>query len=322
MFGESFHTLELGRMNEFMRYLTKALQGGAIGGELPLLQIVGKYLPLQATRELFNTNSYLEDYAGIAVRNMKAQQGSANLFATAQAEAEKGETLNDKDVKLEAVGLFVAGTDTTAISLTYLVWAVLSNPALRQALVEEVAGLSEGYSDSDVENLPLLNAIIEETLRLYGAAPGCLPRDVPATGLELGGYHLPPGSIVGSQAFSLHRNPKIWSDPLEYVACYIHHSGTILTTYRFKPSRWINADGSGKGGKVSAAAKAIFNPFGSGSRGCLGQHIAYSELRLATAEFFRRCPAARLAPSTTPESMQMENFFLIAPKAHRCEIII
>lgn len=217
MFGESFHTLEQGEMNEFMRYLTKALQGGAIGNELPFVQMIGRCLPIRAMRELFNTNTFLADYAEIAVRNMKAQQGSTNLFATAQAEAEKGETLDDEDVKLEAIGLFVAGTDTTAITLTYLVWAVLSRPLLRGQLEREVAGLSEGYSDLDVESLPLLNAIIEETLRLYGAAPGTLPRDVPVGGLGLGGYYIPEGNIVGSQAFSLHRNPELWSDPLEYV---------------------------------------------------------------------------------------------------------
>lgn len=220
MFGESFHTLEQGEMNEFMRYLTKALQGGAIGAEVPLAKWIGQYLPFQAARELFNTNAFLDDYAKTAVRNMKAQQGFTNLFATVQAEAEKGQDLDDRDVQLEAVALFVAGTDTTAISLTYLVWAVLSRPDLRDQLAKEVATLPDGYSDQDAESLPLLNAMIEETLRLYGAAPGALPRDVPAEGLELGGYYIPPGSIVASQAFSLHRDPALWSDPLEYVSLH------------------------------------------------------------------------------------------------------
>lgn len=213
--GESFHTLELGEFNEFMRYLTKALQGGAIGNELPLVQTIGRWLPIPALRELFDTNAYLSSYAEMAVRNMRAQQGGTNLFSTVQAEAEKGQTLDDLDVKLEAIGIFVAGTDTTAVTLSYLVWAVLSRPVLREQLEAEVATLTEDYSDSDVEKLPLLQAVIEETLRLYGAAPGSLPRDVPIGGLELGGYHIPEGSIVGSQAFSLHRDPELWANPLE-----------------------------------------------------------------------------------------------------------
>lgn len=95
-----------------------------------------------------------------------------------------------------------------------------------------------------------------------------------------------------------------------------------LTNDRFNPSRWIGADGSGGDGKVSAAAKSVYIPFGTGSRGCLGQHIAYSELRLAAAEFFRQCSDSQLAPSTTPESMDMDNFFLIVPRGHRCEVIV
>ena len=72
---------------------------------------------------------------------------------------------------------------------------------------------------------------------------------------------------------------------------------------------------------VSDEARAVYSPFGSGPRTCLGVHLAYMELRLAAVEFFRRCSGASLAPSTTAESMEMENFFLIAPMGHKCEVL-
>lgn len=46
------------------------------------------------------------------------------------------------------------------------------------------------------------------------------------------------------------------------------------------------------------------------------------ELRLAAAEFFRECAGARLADSVTAQSMELENFFLVAPAGHKCEVVI
>lgn len=76
------------------------------------------------------------------------------------------------------------------------------------------------------------------------------------------------------------------------------------------------------GTRITSAAKAVYSPFGFGSRVCLGIHLARMEMRLATTEFFRACRGARLAPSVTDESMAMENHFLIAPMGHQCEIFL
>lgn len=51
-------------------------------------------------------------------------------------------------------------------------------------------------------------------------------------------------------------------------------------------------------------------------------HLAYMELRLASAEFFRQCKGAKLAPGTTEASMELENYFLVAPRGHKCDIIL
>lgn len=53
---------------------------------------------------------------------------------------------------------------------------------------------------------------------------------------------------------------------------------------------------------------------------CIGIHLAMLELLLGTFLFFKQCPTAVLSPTTTNESMEFENYFLIAPKSHRCEV--
>ena len=153
------------------------------------------------------------EYGEKAVINAHKQGSDTNIFATIMREAEKGEELDDHDVRLEATALIVAGSDTTAITLAYLVWAVLCHPHVQRQLQAEVASLPSNFIEDDLEQLPYLNAVIEETLRLYGAAPGSLPRVVPQGGATLGGYLIPEDTIVSTQAYTTHRIPEIFPDP-------------------------------------------------------------------------------------------------------------
>lgn len=84
---------------------------------------------------------------------------------------------------------------------------------------------------------------------------------------------------------------------------------------RYMPSRWVNNE-------VSPEARKAFHPLGSGSRACIGMHLAYMELRLATTEFFRVFKDARLAPSVTPRAMETVHHFAAAPMGHKCEIVL
>jgi cytochrome P450 len=153
---------------------------GGIETELPFLAYC-KYLPFPAIQKLFRADDYLLEYGTRAVANAKGQEGNtSNVFSTILAEAEKDDTaLSNLDVSREAGNFIVAGSDTTAITLTYLIWAVLKQPALQKDMENEVRGLMSDFTDADLEALPLLNAVIEESLRLYGAAPASLPRTTP-----------------------------------------------------------------------------------------------------------------------------------------------
>jgi cytochrome P450 len=85
---------------------------------------------------------------------------------------------------------------------------------------------------------------------------------------------------------------------------------------RFDPTRFLDKSA------VTSAQKTAMHPFGAGSRICLGQYLAYMELRLGAAAFFRECRGARLASDMTDEVMEMENRFLISPRGHRCSITL
>lgn len=114
----------------------------------------------------------------------------------------------------ESKNLLIAGSDTTMVTLTYLIWAILKHPPVKDKLVHEIEGLAPGYSIGDAEDLPYLQLVIQESLRLYGAGPGSLPRAVPHDGAFLCGYHLPKDTVVSTQAYVMHRDPTIYPDPL------------------------------------------------------------------------------------------------------------
>ncbi|KAL4916727.1 cytochrome P450 [Aspergillus aurantiobrunneus] len=299
MFGEDFGMVHAGVKNEYTHVLESTMKGSGIAAELPIIGSIARYLPIASLQTMFRASEYLSSYGGRAVTNARANSDSSrNIFAGMIYESEKAGgtgSLTDLDVVTEAGNLIVAGSDTTAVTLTYLVWAVLSQPLLQREVEEEVRALG-GYDDARLESLPLLNAVVKETLRLYGAAPGSLPRAVPEGGATLGGYFIPEDVTVSTQSYTIHRDEQIFPSPDV-----------------FDVTRWL--------GDMPGPAQLAFSPFGTGARTCLGIHLAYMELRLAAAEFFRECRGVKLAEETTPESMRPENYFLIAPAGHRCDIV-
>ncbi|KAJ4335560.1 hypothetical protein N0V95_008874 [Ascochyta clinopodiicola] len=299
-FGESFDMLEQGKQTPYIDALQAALLSGVLRAELPLVHTILRYLPIKGAQKIVTADDVVHDHGSVAIHNMRSSQGNnTNLFGQMLAASDDYEkvALSDKAVREEAGNLIVAGSDTTAVTLTYLVWAVLKDSELQARLEEEVAGLSDQLDMTELENSPLLNSVIEETLRLYGAAPGALPRIVPSQGMIVAGYQLPHGTEVSTQAYTLHRDSRVFQEPL-----------------RFDGYRFMNKS------SMTAQQKAAYMPFGAGSRVCLGIHLAYIELRLAAAMFFRQCRGAKLSDCMRNEMMEMDNRFLIAPKGHCCWI--
>ena len=178
-----------------------------------------KRVPMAALQHVVEAPKSLRRYGQRAVDNLRRHSGAkGNLFATMLAHSEAADDeLTDEDVRIEASLFLIAGADSTAVTLTYLVWAVLKRPQLQARLEDEVAALGDGCELDDVvlERLPLLNAVIEESLRLYGALCGNLSRLVPPGGATLSGFRVPAGTEVETQAFTMHRNPDVFPNPLE-----------------------------------------------------------------------------------------------------------
>lgn len=168
------------------------------------------------------TELRISDYCKTVVVNAHSHNmDKTNIFTDIlRADRKEDEIISNNDAILEAGALILAGSGTTAVTLTYLIWAVLSHAPIQRRLEEELAPLDDNFRDVDLEALAYLNAVIEETLRLYGSAPGSLPRTVPESGLLVKGYYIPPGYTVETQAYTIHRDPQIYDRPEKYVLCH------------------------------------------------------------------------------------------------------
>jgi cytochrome P450 len=165
---------------------------------MPLVHTILRYLPIKRGQQITRADDVVNEYGGLAIQNMRSVDGHAlNLFG-----------------QMLAGNLIVAGSDTTATTLTYLVWAVLKHPYLQNKLEDEIAQLSEELSLAELEAAPILNSVTTEALRLYDAAPGALPRIVPDQGMTVSGHSIPGGVEVSTQAYTSHRDPSIFSEPL------------------------------------------------------------------------------------------------------------
>jgi cytochrome P450 len=119
----------------------------------------------------------------------------SKLFAVQKDKPE----FEDSSVLSMATSNVAAGSDTTAISLRAMVWFLLKNPECKQKLVEEIDSrrkegkLSDPVQLEEADQMPYLQAVMWEALRLHPAVGMSLPRVVPAGGTEFDGRHLPAG---------------------------------------------------------------------------------------------------------------------------------
>ncbi|KAL4891664.1 cytochrome P450 [Aspergillus ambiguus] len=181
------------------------------------------------------------------------------------------------EIACELYDQLTAGFETSAVALTYLFWELSQHPELQKKLRAELLTLDPPIrfpTDSatlppakSVDSLPLLDAIVTETLRLHAPIPGIQPRVTPYPSCSLVGYADIPGNTrVNAQAYSLHRNPEVFPEPEAWL-----------------PQRWLKDSNSPA---ELEERKRWFWAFGSGGRMCVGSNLALQEIKLVIASVY------------------------------------
>lgn len=188
--------------------------------ELSIFVKLAGYLPIPTLQKALKLSERLDSYGRVAIENYSEYLNSSKDTASYSLfskflDSSKNNELPIPEISAEASNLIIAGSDTTAVSLTYLVWT-LHRPQhkdIKEKLLNEIHSLPVDASIADISNLRYLRTVVNESLRLYGAAPGSLPRVCPPGGAKLGSYFMPGGTIVSTQAYTLHRDAAIFENP-------------------------------------------------------------------------------------------------------------
>ncbi|GES65493.1 cytochrome P450 [Aspergillus terreus] len=170
-FGESLGLLETGMESPFITDLKAIGTMEALNSTFPCLVNLASILRLPFIPNTVSGGRRMVQYADEAIARYKkhlvtnAENPKVSLFTRIYKATADG--LTDAEVRDEALNYIIAGSDTIATSLTYLVWAVCRSPRIKQALLEEVNSLPDGFNDQDTRRLSFLGQVINETLRFF-----------------------------------------------------------------------------------------------------------------------------------------------------------
>jgi benzoate 4-monooxygenase len=286
-FGAPFGMLEKGKDIAEVRYAPDAPptyapaievlnRRGEVSGTigcLPQLKPYAKYLPDPFFSKGIRA---VENLAGIATARVKERLDNADnidrvdlLTRLMEGRDEAGAQLGRAELTAEALTQLIAGSDTTSNTSCALMYHVLRNPHVGPKLQAELdAALPHDSVPQfeQVKDLPYLDAVIKETMRIHSTSSLGLPRVVPpGPGITISGHFFPQGSVVSVPSYTIHHSTSIWGPDAD----------------AFKPERWDES-------RLTEQQKASFIPFSFGPRACVGRNVAEMELALIVGTVFRR----------------------------------
>ena len=201
-------------------------------GCMPWLKPYAKYFP----DPFFSKGmEAIQNLAGIAIARVNqrleaAEKGTIDrvdlLARLMEGKDENGNKLGKPELTAEALTQLIAGSDTTSNTSCALLFHCLMHPEVVKKLQAE---LDEALPDNgvpsyeQVKDLPYLEKVIQETLRIHSTSSQGLPRVVPpGPGVDLAGHHFPQGLVLSVPAYVMHHSKEIWGEDAD----------------EYRPERW------------------------------------------------------------------------------------
>lgn len=251
---------EVAMISDAMDVIMDRFQHGQVSFQPPL------WLPTPGNRRFMRAIAELDTliYRLIAERRTTGADPGDLLAMLLAARDDDGQGMSDKQLRDELMTFFLAGHETTALSLSWT-WLLLSrHPEVRERVEAELDTVLAGRSPT-IADLPLLKyteQVLRESMRLYPPAWGL--NRFAVQDVELGGARIPRGSFIFASQWTMHRDARFFPDPLS-----------------FRPERWTEAF-------TKQLPRYAYFPFGGGARLCIGMAFAQMEAALLLATIAQR----------------------------------
>jgi cytochrome P450 len=237
------------------------------GSQATLKWILDNRLPTLTNRRFHKVAAQLDEvvYRIISQRRASGDQDQGDLLSMLlQAHDEDGSQMTDQQLRDEVITLFLAGQETTALTLTWAWYLLAQHPEAEKKLWQELEEVLGGRAPEaeDFPKLKFTEMVAKEAMRLY--PPAYVVGREAVNECEIGGYHVPPKMQVFMAPWVVHRDPRFFDAPNE-----------------FRPERWTPEF-------ISNLPKYAYFPFGGGPRVCIGNAFAMMEIVLLLATIARK----------------------------------
>ncbi|MCW5909075.1 MAG: cytochrome P450 [Chitinophagales bacterium] len=176
-----------------------------------------------------------------------------------------GEAMDNQQLRDEVMTIFIAGNETTANAMSWILYLLSQNPEQEALMMKEIDEKLDAGVELTFENImqfQYVRMVIDESLRLFPPAWMVGRRNYEDD--EIGGYHIQKGTNVLMPIWYFHRSEKFWDEPL-----------------KFKPERFAPE-------KRNQIDRFVYFPFGGGPRLCIGNNFALLEMQIILISLYRK----------------------------------
>ncbi|KAJ4144385.1 hypothetical protein LMH87_003269 [Akanthomyces muscarius] len=234
-------------------------------------------LPLSRITSVSEASKHLKEVATDLIRAKKIKMANKeDIGVDILSVALRAGLFSDDELVDQALTFLSAGHETTASALTWAVYMLCRFPSTQSRLREEIRAaipspenVDSSISSADIDNLPYLNAVCDEVLRLYGPVPATVRVNNCDTTIQ--GEFIPRDTMVIVPIWAINTDPLLWGPD----------------AHDFKPERWLKPQGDGAVPAQSTSNYA-FMTFLQGPHKCIGNTFARSEMACLLAAWVGR----------------------------------